>query len=97
MPCFEMGQGTEEGHSAHLPPLTRLSMRVDAVNLDQDLRLNTAAGLMLARSTARGAQRIDLVNEDGAGCQSARHLKQATHHTLRLPPACTHMLHMIGS
>jgi hypothetical protein len=75
--------------SACLPP-ARVGLRgrgVHAVDLHQDLRLDTPAGLVLAGRAARGTERVDLVDEDGRRRGRARHLEQAAHHALRLAPA----------
>ncbi len=57
--------------------------------LGEDLGLDPSAGLVLTVLAPRGAQRVDLVDEDRARGVRPRHVEQAPHHALALAPAHT--------
>lgn len=65
--------GTDQQH----PPLSTVG--VAALHLHQQLRLETAAGLVFALALARRQQRVDLVDEYDRRLQQARHRKQRPH------------------
>eukprot|EP00962_Isochrysis_galbana_P038329 scaffold13606_cov118-Isochrysis_galbana.AAC.7 len=75
--------GRQHHHVLPLGALLRL-VAAHPVHLHQQLRLDAARGLVLARGAALRGERVDLVDKDSRRRVEARHVEEQTDHALRV-------------